>query len=141
MARGFELISELHKDARGVKPTEGFMMMFHDMTQAQKQETWNNLCEELEDREARRQRYENIALEEFEARLNGMVEEYGISLATALRWDMESFDVDVQKALAEYGTAKQEIEFYLWKQEIPMSEYERFLVLVCEEYGLNEYAA
>lgn len=141
MARGFDLIRDLHKDARGVRPGTFFMEAFNAMSEDEKQTVWDRLCDELEARQLETERREANALEQFESRLKGMMKDYDIDMPTALRWDMESFDVKVQTALEDHGTAKQEIEFYLWKQDLPFEEFPRFLAMACEAYQLNDYAA
>ena len=42
-----ELISDLHKDARNHRPTSGFMAMWNDLNDDQKQECWDNLISEM----------------------------------------------------------------------------------------------
>ena len=42
-----ELISDLHKDARNHRPTSGFMAMWNDLNDDQKQECWDNLIAEM----------------------------------------------------------------------------------------------
>ena len=44
-----ELISDLHKDARNHRPTSGFMAMWNDLNDDQKQECWDNLISEMND--------------------------------------------------------------------------------------------
>lgn len=118
MATSFELIRDLHKDARGFRPSQGWMEVFNGLSDVAKQETWDGLCRELNETMAEDELREAEALVDYNARIDGMVADYGIDRATAIRWDLESFDVDVTEALRYHGSAIQEIEFFLWKQGI-----------------------
>lgn len=135
----FELIRDLHKDARGFRPSVDWMEAFNASTFEEQEATWESLCDELERREAHERDEEAHALAVFERRLEDMVADYGIDLATALRWDMESFEVDVNETLAYHGTASQEIEFYFWKQGLAQKEWPRYVALAYKAYGLNQY--
>lgn len=44
----FELISDLHKDARGFRPSSRWMAAFRASTHAEQEAEWNALCAELE---------------------------------------------------------------------------------------------
>lgn len=117
----FELISDLHKDARGFRPSQGWMNVFNGLSEMAKEETWDQLCRELADNELEDQRRELDAQRTYETRLAGMMADYGIDRATAIRWDAESFDLDVTEALEYFGSATQEIDHFLFKQGIAFS--------------------
>lgn len=138
----FELIRDLHKDARGFRPSAEWMAVFNGLSDVAKEETWDNLCRELEENETEDERREIEAVAEFNARIDGMVTDYGIARADAFRWDMEAFEVDIEGALEYHGSAIQEIEFYLWKQGI--ASLKRSTPLrdeIIAALGLNQYAA
>jgi hypothetical protein len=114
----FELISDLHKDARGFRPSAEWMRVFNGKSDVEKEATWEALCNELAENEAENELREIAAVDAYNARINGMVADYGISRETAMRWDLDAFEVDISY-ISEYpGAATQEIEFYLWKQGI-----------------------
>lgn len=141
MATGFELIRDLHKDARGFRPSAGWMEVFNGLSDVAKQETWDGLVRELEESNAEEERQEIEAAAEYNARINGMVADYGIDRATAIRWDLDAFEVDIEAALQYHGTAIQEIEFFLWKQGI--SSFKRSTPLrdeIIAALGLTQYA-
>jgi hypothetical protein len=114
----FELIRDLHKDARGFRPSAEWMAVFNGKSDVEKEATWNALCEELAVSEAEDERREVAAVEAYNARINGMVADYGISRETAMRWDLDAFEVDISYITEYPGAVTQEIEFYLWKQGI-----------------------
>lgn len=134
----FELISDLHKDARGTRPTMDWMQAFTESTYEEQEAIWESLCDELEQREAERRADEADALAVFERRLEDMQADYGIDLATALRWDMDAFEVDIAGAIETFGDATQEIEFYLWKQGIAFDQYQRFVKIIKDAVDLRE---
>lgn len=43
----FELISDLHKDARGCRPSSDWFDHFESLPEAEKQRVWDDLCDEL----------------------------------------------------------------------------------------------
>ncbi len=114
----FDLIRDLHKDARGFRPSQGWMEIFEGLSDAAQEETWNSLCDEMAEREAEQARAELAAQREYETRIGGMIDDYGIDRATAIRWDAEAFELDTASAIQYHGCADQEIEFFLYKQGI-----------------------
>ena len=65
------------------------------------------MIDENNDRETKE---EAEALAGFETFLTGLMSEYGISKATALRWDMEAEDAP--------NRGDQDVEHYLWNKRI-----------------------
>ena len=121
MATGFELVRDLHKDARGFRPSQGWLDVFNGLSDAAKQETWDQLCRELSETMAEDERLELEAVTAYNARIDGMVKDYGIDRGTAMRWDLDAFEVDIEGAMQYHGSAIQEVEFYLWKQGVESS--------------------
>ena len=141
MSNAFELISDLHKDARGFRPGAAYMEMFNEQPFAEQERIWDSLCQEVADREAEDARYELNAQRDFEARIEGMVADYGIDRATALRWDMEAFEVDINEALQYYGCAAQEIEHYLYRNGLGFQIFPMYVAEITAALGLTEYAS
>jgi hypothetical protein len=128
----FNLISDLHKDARGYRPSASFITAFTADSQADQQEVWDSLCLELSTREAHDARQEINSQRVFETRIAGMVADYNIDRATAFRWDMAAFDIDVfdgdLEAVVTAGfPVEQEIEFYLYQQGIACKMYPMYV--------------
>ena len=106
-----DIISDLHKDARGHRPTHGFMLMWNDLSPAQKEKTWNNLCDEMNLREKQQKRAEIEALSEL--RIN-------------LREVMNTCNCNWKKALVYLADAEgeninhdeQTFDYFLWNQGI-----------------------
>jgi len=136
----FELIRDLHKDARGFRPSQGWMDYFDGLTDAAKKETWDSLCREMAEREADEARMELTAQREYETRIEGMVADYGIDRATAIRWDAEAFELDIEGQLEYHGSAAQEIEFFLYKQGIACKMFPMYVTEIAVALGLTERA-
>lgn len=133
----FELIRDLHKDARGFRPSAGWMDYFNGLTEVEQEATWNSLCDELEDRNLEEARHELAAQREYETRIGGMVADYGIDRATAMRWDAEGFQLDIESALEYHGCADQELEFFLYKQGISTKMFPMYVVELIAALGIN----
>lgn len=110
----FDLLSDLYKDARGFRPSASFMEAFTAQSYAEQKAQWDKLCEELREREYEEAQAELRAQREFEQRIQGMVADYGIDRSTALKWDMESFEINISSCTDYYCEAVQEIEHYLY---------------------------
>lgn len=141
MATGFDLIRDLHKDARGFRPSQGWMEIFNGSSDVAKQETWDQLEREMIEREDEDLRQERESVTAYNSRIDGMVADYGIDRATAIRWDLDAFEVDIEAAIQYHGTAIQEIEFFLWKQGISRFEFSTPLRdEIIQALGLSEHA-
>ena len=83
-------VSDLHKDARGSRPTEYF---WEEWTQAPadiKQQIWDNLCCELENTMAVERDREVRALASFAQRIVDNINLGADSIETAIRWTLEA---------------------------------------------------
>jgi hypothetical protein len=114
----FELISDLYKDTYGVRPSASFLAAFDEQPAAEQANAWCRLYDEFEERETQGRKDEALALATYNARIDGMMSDYGIDQPTAIRWDMDSFEVDLSTAMSEHGNVDQEIEHYLWNQGV-----------------------
>ena len=127
----YELISDLYKDVTGSRPDTAFFDAFQAQTEVDKATQWNTLCDMLADREAQTREDEADAQLLFNNRMAGMMADYSIDWATALRWDMESFDTmllpRIQESTAQH---EQEIEHYLFQQGIAPAEWPPYVALL-----------
>ena len=81
------ILSDLHKDARGLRPREGFWNHWNESTSDEKQKIWDGLAVELEYRWQEDQRIEAEAVAEFERELSEIMKVgRGCDRETALRW-------------------------------------------------------
>lgn len=136
----FELLGDLHKDARGFRPSASFMEAFEAQDEVEQQRRWDSLCQELEDREREEALMQMDAQRDFERRINGMVADYGVDRATALCWDTESFEVDIFQALDYYECVVQEIEHYLYRNGLAFQVFPMYVAEVAAAFGLTANA-
>lgn len=87
------VISDLHKDARGFRPSVDFMRMWNEQTDDQKQIIWDALIFELnEEIDAEKER-DALAIAAFEANIKQIMEAGRVSRKTAIQWFVRSLDI------------------------------------------------
>jgi hypothetical protein len=106
-----DIISDLHKDARGHRPSHGFMLMWNDLTPAQKQEKWDDLCREMEYNQKEEARIEAENLVKFRKQVAATMKFCDCNWKDAMRFlaDAEGDDIDEHS---------QTFDYFLWKQGI-----------------------
>lgn len=85
-----DLISDLHKDAYGYRPREGFMHNWNQATDAERQEQWDWLVQVIERNNEEEAAQEKICISEFEELVNTTIEAGAGNRETALRWIMDA---------------------------------------------------
>jgi hypothetical protein len=88
------LVSDLHKDARGFRPTGAFMDLFRESSDEGKQQIWDGLCRELDDELARENAEFARKTEEFESLVAACLENGAADRGTAIRWVLEGLQLD-----------------------------------------------
>lgn len=139
----FELISDLHKDARGFRPSASYIEAFFAKTESEQQAQWDSLCAEFDRREMEEARQELAAQRKYEQRLASMQADYNIDRTTAIRWDLDGNDESLEEidyALTHYGIADQEIDHFLWKQGIAFQLYPAYRAEFEVALGLDRAA-
>jgi len=113
-----QLISDLHKDARGFRPHEAFWEGWTQSDDDNKQAIWDGLCREMDRRQEEEARREEEALADFKAQITKVIEAGAGNRINALRWmtSSETF----------YG--HQDIEHWVYNQGILFTDYGRELV-------------
>lgn len=104
----FSTISDLHKDARGRRPSGEWMQWFRGLSYNAQLEEFQNMVSELEETMERERNSEAQAEEDFYRTFNEIAENFDTDFYTAVRWDMDTDEVD--------RTFRQDIEHYFWKQ-------------------------
>ena len=95
-------VSDLHKDARGFRPSSTFWEMWNECLPAGKQLVWDNLCRELDDTMAREKEKQRLAIAEFEYRVMEMIRWGAGDRKTAIRWIVDGLDCDGDYSYACY---------------------------------------
>lgn len=85
-----QIVSDLHKDARGYRPTEYFWEEWSQCGDDTRQSMWDNLLEELAAETARQKDAYARAEIEFHQRVQGMMLIGAKDELTAIRWILEA---------------------------------------------------
>lgn len=87
-----DLISDLHKDAYGFRPSQSFWAIFAAANADQKQAIWDDLLDTLDATIAREKADEERAIKEFNERISVMMKLGAKDFAQAIRWLHEAYD-------------------------------------------------
>ena len=87
-------VSDLHKDARGFRPTEYFWEEWTQVGDEGRQKIWDSLCQELEDTMAAERRAEAAALENFRAQIKAMKKLGAETERQAIKWIFHAEKMD-----------------------------------------------
>ena len=122
MSNGYMLISDVYKDAYGFRPSIEWLERFDAASEEDRDDTFKRLCLDIEASIKVNEAHHASALKEFEDYLNGMMNDYGITLSDALLWDMDAFDVNLDDSPDE----DHEIEAYLFAHHIAFDDMPKF---------------
>jgi hypothetical protein len=89
-----QIVSDLHKDARGFRPSEYFWEEWNQCGDDTRQAMWDNLCQELEDAMAAERAREAKALEDFRAQIKAMRKLGAETERQAIKWIFHSQKLD-----------------------------------------------
>ena len=102
------IVSDLHKDARGYRPREMWWSEWNNGSDDDRQYIWDNLCRELEEEIRREQFLQEEAARAFEKRILDTQVMGAIDEDTAIRWILQSMDLDEYDI--QYGA-----DYILWE--------------------------
>ena len=105
-----DIISDLHKDARGFRPGVAWMHAWATSTDEEKQGIWDSLCEEMEISMKEQETAEAAALVEFRKVVRKTMNFCGTKWNKAVEYlcDAEGEDADCEQGF----------DHFLWKQGI-----------------------
>ena len=89
-----ELISDFHKEAYGFRPSVDFFARWDEMSQDQKQEEWDYLCQMVRDRAAEEKLRYQQAVEQFEVRILESIRMGAATREDAIRWILQAEGFD-----------------------------------------------
>lgn len=113
-----DIISDLHKDARGYRPSQYFWEGWKELSDEGQKEIFDMLAEELEIREQDEREMEQRAIKTFEARIADVIKLGAGNRQTALRWI----------ASQEKFYHSQSVEHFVWEQGILFTDYGKKLL-------------
>ena len=104
------IVSDLHKDARGFRPCEYFWEEWTQSPDDVKQKIWDNLIDEMNRAMEQQKKDEAAALVEFRKTVAAQMQFCGVKWTKAVEYlaDAEDNDVDCD----------QDFDYFLWKQGI-----------------------
>lgn len=104
------IVSDLHKDARGFRPTEYFWEEWDQCGDDNRQSMWDSLCRELEESMAQQKADEARALVEFRKTVAAQMELCNVSWTRALEYLADAEDMNIEH--------EQDFDYFLWNQGI-----------------------
>jgi len=113
-----DIISDLHKDARGYRPSQYFWEGWKELSDEGQKEIFDMLAEELQIREQDEREMEQRAIENFEARIADVIKLGAGNRQTALRWITSQ----------EKFYHSQSVEHFVWEQGILFTDYGKKLL-------------
>ena len=128
-----DMISDLHKDARGYRPSQYFWEGWKELSDEGQKEIFDMLAEELKIREQDEREMEQRAIEKFKARIADVIKLGAGNRTTALRWITSQ----------EKFYHSQSVEHFVWEQGILFTNYGKKLLnelLEIVEYEEMEWA-
>lgn len=101
-----DIISDLHKDARGFRPCEYFWEEWTQSPEDAKQHIWDKLVEEMEYNQKEEARIEADNLVKFRKLLRSVMDTASCNWKAALRYLVDAENLDINF----------ELDYYLWDQ-------------------------
>jgi len=88
------IVSDLHKDARGFRPTENFWEEWDQCGDDNRQSMWDSLCRELEETMAAEQAAQEQALANFKTQIKEMRKLGAETTRQAIKWIFHAEKMD-----------------------------------------------
>ena len=87
------IVSDLHKEVYGSRPREGFWRQWNEATSDEKQAVWDDLCAAHEAEMADQREREDDAINNFEIRVEDLVDLGAPNRLTAIRWIVDGLEL------------------------------------------------
>ena len=113
-----DIISDLYKDVYGVRPREAFYADWNICTPAEKQKTWDEYCDTIEQQIAEQKVREAYCIARFEDRIKDVIGLGAGDRTTALRW------ISQQETFYHI----QDVEHFVWEQGLLFTDYGKALI-------------
>jgi hypothetical protein len=114
-----DLVSDLHKDARGFRPGESFYNNWINVSKDEKQSIWDALIKEFNAKVEEENAQEELAIKSFESQINNMIACGAKDVKQAMRWIVDSLGLSNTDKL--YGE-----QYICYKLGLPYSYTEKF---------------
>ena len=107
-----DIISDLHKDARGYRPLQAFFDMWNESSDDTKQEVWDMLVEEMELNQKEEARIEAENLVKFRKLIRSVMDTASCNWKVALRYLIDAENLDINF----------ELDYFLWDQGLGFAD-------------------
>jgi len=87
------IVSDLHKDARGYRPSSDFWAMWNEALPAGKQLIWDNLIEDFDAEQANEKRMQDLAIHNFENEVADCLALGAKDRKTAIKWIVQGLNL------------------------------------------------
>jgi predicted Fe-S protein YdhL (DUF1289 family) len=124
-------VSDLHKDARGCRPGSSWWQTWNSLGDEQKQNVWEDLCEELEAEMNRERQAQERAVLEMHQRVQGLMLLGAKDEIQAIQWLMEAEGFD--ESDLRYGPS-----YFCFRFNLPYSAENDFPVTEAINEMLSE---
>ena len=117
------IVSDLHKDARGFRPGQSWWQMWNALGDAEKQNVWDGICDELDDEMKREELEQARALAKLLDRILDTIKLGADDQKTAIKWIIEAeefSDYDLQYG-ADYFCYHFGLSYQV-KNQLPIQE-------------------
>lgn len=105
------IVSDLHKDAYGYRPTADWWSIWAAFNADQKQAMWDNLIDEMNSAIEMEKEQQDRALVEFRKLLKSTIAVCNVDWKNALRILMEAQDIDS-------SASDQDFDYFLWQHDL-----------------------
>lgn len=108
-----DTVSDLHKDAYGFRPSQGWWVHWNSFSDVEKQTEWDSLIVAMEASSAREKEYEVAAIAKFEVLVTKTIANGAKTRESALRWIMDG------------STCNGDWEFLCYEHGLPYSYFRK----------------
>ena len=120
-----DIISDLHKDARGFRPDEYFWEEWTQSPEDSKQRIWDKLCDEMEYNQKEEARIEAANLVKFREQLASTMKFCGVNWKKAMSYLAIAAGEDIDRD-------EQTVDYFLWLQGIGFEDRAKIRKLYME---------
>jgi len=117
-----DIVSDLHKDARGYRPTQGFFDMWNESSDDTKQEVWDMLIEEMKYMQKEQARHEAENLVEFRKRVRTVMNLMSCNWMKAVETLAKAEEIDLSY----------DFDYFLWNQGLGFKDRNKISALYKE---------
>lgn len=97
-----DTISDLHKDAYGFRPSQGFWQRWDQASADEKQAEWDSLVREMENREREEKQEQQQCIAALEDRIANLMECGARNREMAIRWLDQAYESNGDTEFLEY---------------------------------------